>query len=64
MSRVKRNFLVKTVDGKVGAVQRALKTAGIDVVSVIEVFKEDLPEEGADGDAAVADSGESAPFDA
>ena len=45
MSPTKRNFVVKTIDGRTGPVQRALKAAGIDVVSVIEIFKEALPEE-------------------
>lgn len=44
MPRMKRNFVIKTIDGRGGAVQKALKAAGIEVLSVIEVYKEALPE--------------------
>lgn len=64
MARLKRNFVVKTVDGKAGAIQRALKAVDIEVVSVIEIFKEEVPEpvepaaseEGAGADQAAGDA--------
>lgn len=40
-----RNFIVKVSDAKLTDIQKALQTAGIKVRSIIEVFKEDKPEE-------------------
>jgi len=40
-----RNFIVKVSDAKLADVQKALQSAGIKVRSIIEVFKEDKPEE-------------------
>ncbi len=36
------NYMVKLKDAKLGAVRKALTEAGIEVVSVVEVYKEDL----------------------
>ena len=64
MPRVKRNFVVKTIDGKVGGVQKALKAAGIEVLSVIEVFKEEMPDEAVPEGAEAASAGEPTAGDA
>ena len=40
-----RNFIVKVSDAKLADIQKALQSAGIEVRSIIEVFKEDKPEE-------------------
>jgi hypothetical protein len=40
-----RNFMVKVADAKLTDIQKALQAAGIKVRSIIEVFKEDKPEE-------------------
>jgi hypothetical protein len=40
-----RNFIVKVSDAKLPDIQKALQAAGIKVRSIIEVFKEDKPEE-------------------
>lgn len=61
MPRMKRNFVVKTIDGRTGPVQRALKAAGIEVVSVLEIFKEEIPE---DASPDTATPGAAAPGDA
>ncbi|MFQ5508140.1 MAG: hypothetical protein ACE5FN_02250 [Leptospirillia bacterium] len=42
------NYMVKVLDAKLGTVKKALTEAGIEVVSLVEVFKE---ETGADVDA-------------
>lgn len=39
----KHNLMVKVIDARAGEVQKILKNAGIQVVSVVEVYKEDLP---------------------
>ncbi len=41
------NFLVKVTDAKLTDIRKALQTAGINVRSIIEVFKEEVksPEE-------------------
>jgi hypothetical protein len=41
----KRNLMVKVIDAKAGEVQKILKQAGVQVVSVVEIHKEDLPEQ-------------------
>jgi hypothetical protein len=40
-----RNFMVKVSDAKLVDIQKALQSAGIKVRSIIELFKEDKPEE-------------------
>ncbi len=35
------NFMVKVEDAKLPAVQKALKSAGIKVKSIVEIYKED-----------------------
>lgn len=37
------NYVLKVRDAKLPAVRKALSEAGIDVVSLVEVYKEDLP---------------------
>jgi hypothetical protein len=39
----KHNLMVKVIDARAGEVQKVLKNAGIQVVSVVEVYKEDAP---------------------
>jgi len=39
---VQINYMLKVKDAKLGAVKKALSAAGIDVVSVVEVYKQDL----------------------
>jgi hypothetical protein len=41
----KRNLMVKVIDARPGEVLKLLKNAGIQVVSVVEVYKEDIPEQ-------------------
>jgi hypothetical protein len=41
----KRNLMVKVIDARPGEVLKLLKSAGIQVVSVVEVYKEDIPEQ-------------------
>lgn len=38
----KHNFMLKVIDSKMGDVRKALKDAGINVVSIVEVYKEDI----------------------
>ena len=45
----KVNFIVKTFDAKAGDVTKALKDAGVEVVSVTKVYSEDKEEEKAEG---------------
>jgi hypothetical protein len=40
------NYVLKVRDAKLPAVKKALSEAGIDVVSLVEVYKEDLPPDG------------------
>lgn len=40
------NYVLKVKDAKLGAIKKALSTAGIEVVSLVEVHKEDLGEPG------------------
>ncbi|MBI5119068.1 hypothetical protein HZA56_21600 [Candidatus Poribacteria bacterium] len=40
----KHNLMVKVLDARPADVQKALKNAGINVLSVIEIHKEDVPE--------------------
>ena len=46
---VKVNFVVKTNDAKAIQVKKALTEAGIQVRAVVEVYREEAPEEGAEG---------------
>ena len=39
----KHNFMLKVIDSKMGEVRKALKEAGVNVVSIVEVHKEDIP---------------------
>jgi hypothetical protein len=39
------NYMLKVRDAKLAAVKKALSGAGIEVVSLVEVFKEELPAE-------------------
>ncbi len=39
------NFILKVTDAKLIDIQKALKTAGINVRSIIEIFKEEVREE-------------------
>jgi len=38
--------MLKVVDSKMGDVRKALKEAGINVTSIVEVYKEDISDEG------------------
>ncbi len=40
------NFIIKVTDAKLTDIQKALELAGIKVRSIIEIFKEELAEEG------------------
>jgi hypothetical protein len=46
------NYMLKVRDAKLAAVKKALSDAGIDVVSLVEVFKEELPAPPAEPGAA------------
>jgi len=39
------NYMLKVKDAKLAAVKKALAEAGVEVVSLVEVFKEELPAE-------------------
>ena len=41
----KNNFIVKTHDAKAGDITKALKAAGVDVVSVAQVYSETVETE-------------------
>ena len=41
----KHNFMLKVVDARMSDVRKVLKDAGINLVSIVEVYKEDLPDE-------------------
>lgn len=49
------NYMLKVRDAKLAAVKKALAGAGIEVVSLVEVFKEELP--AAPAEPAAADPG-------
>jgi hypothetical protein len=51
----KHNFMLKVVDARMSDVRKVLKDAGINLVSIIEVHKEELPGE---KEAAPAAEGE------
>ena len=40
-----RNFMLKVIDSRMSDVRKVLKDAGVNVVSIVEVYKEELPEE-------------------
>ena len=44
----KRNLIVKVVDARPADVKKILKAAGIEVVSVVEIHKEETPEQEAE----------------
>jgi len=39
----KHNFMLKVIDARMSDVRKVLKNAGINVVSIVEVYKEDIP---------------------
>ena len=41
-----RNFMLKVIDARMSDVRKVLKDAGVNVVSIVEVYKEELPETG------------------
>lgn len=45
---MKANYILKVVDAKPVAIQKALKDAGIEVTSIQEVYKEGAAEAGAE----------------
>ena len=46
---VNNNYIVKVTDAKLPDLQKALEQAGIKVRSILEVFKEEVPDETAAG---------------
>ena len=44
----KHSFLVKVVDGRLSDLRKALKEAGMNVVSIAEIHKEEIAQEGAE----------------
>jgi hypothetical protein len=51
------NYVLKVRDAKLAAVKKALSEAGIDVVSLVEVFKEEAPAPQGDAPADVSPAG-------
>lgn len=51
------NYMLKVRDAKLAAVKKALAEAGIDVVSLVEVFKEETPSESPPAEAPPASEG-------
>ncbi len=47
-----RNFMLKVIDARMGDIRKVLKDAGVNVVSIVEVYKEDIPEQAAAEPAA------------
>ena len=43
--KTKVNFIVKTYDAKAGDITKALKGAGVEVLSVTKLYSEDVKEE-------------------
>ncbi len=41
----KHSFMLKVIDARMGDVRKVLKDAGINVVSIVEIHKEDIPEQ-------------------
>jgi hypothetical protein len=41
----KSSLMLKVIDARTSDIRKILKDAGINVISIIEVFKEDIPEE-------------------
>ncbi|NQU08621.1 MAG: hypothetical protein HQ583_08670 [Candidatus Abyssubacteria bacterium] len=41
----KHNFMLKVIDARMSDVRKVLKGAGINVVSIIEIHKEEIPEQ-------------------
>jgi hypothetical protein len=39
------NFMLKVIDARMSDVRKVLKDAGVNVVSIVEVYKEDIPQE-------------------
>lgn len=48
----KRNLMLKVVDARPADIKKALKDSGIEVVSIVEVHKEEIQEPEADAPAA------------
>jgi hypothetical protein len=48
----KHNLMVKVIDARAGEIQKILKQAGVQVVSVVEVHKEEIPEQKTEQPAA------------
>ncbi len=40
----KHNFILKVIDARLSDVRKVLKDAGIHVVSIVEIQKEEIPE--------------------
>lgn len=51
----KRNFMLKVIDARMSDVRKALKEAGINLVSIVAVHKEELPAEAEPEPAAEAE---------
>jgi len=50
----KHNLMVKVIDARAGEIQKILKQAGVQVLSVVEVHKEEVPEQNAEESASAA----------
>lgn len=44
----KHNFILKVIDARMSDVRKVLKDAGINVASIVEVHKEEIPEQETD----------------
>jgi hypothetical protein len=42
----KHSFMVKVIDARMSDMRKVLKDAGLNVVSIAEIHKEEIPEEG------------------
>lgn len=42
---MKINYMVKVVDAKIGDIKKALEAGGVEVSSIIEMYKEEMKEE-------------------
>lgn len=48
----KHNLMVKVIDARPGEIQKILKQAGVQVVSVVEIYKEEVLEQNTEEAAA------------
>ena len=48
----KHSLMVKVIDARAGEIQKILKQAGVQVVSVVEIHKEETPEQNKEEPAA------------